>query len=133
MIKKLLIGILLFIFSALPSYAGMQTTMERLMESWVGENIDSVINLWGQPTEEKISAERKFYCWNKNQDIIMGGFGIYGGAYGGTQTCNKIFEVDENNIIIRWSWSGNACPLTYYEVKKYVNPKNNYWKNKKEN
>ena len=133
MIKNFLITVLLFSFSTLPSFAGMQTTMERLMESWVGENVKSVVNLWGTPTEIKTMNNSKIYYWNKSRDIIMPGFGIYGGMYGGTSTCNKSFEVDENDIIIKWSWSGNACPSTYFSVKKLVNPKNNYWKNKKGN
>ena len=133
MTKKLLLSALLFIFSALPSFAGMQTTMERLMESWIGENINSVTELWGAPSEIKTTENGKIYYWIKKQDIIMPGFGIYGGMYGGTSTCSKSFEVNENDIITKWGWTGNACPSTYFSAKKYVNPKNNYWKNKKGN
>ena len=128
--KKISIVIFLFILSTIPSFAGMKSTMDRLMDSWIGENINSVIDLWGSPTDEKIIADGKIYYWNKSQDIIMGGFSVYMLPYGGTSTCNKNFEVDENNIIIKGNWDGNACPSTYREVKKYVNPQNNYWKNK---
>ena len=130
MTKKFLIIVLLITFSAIPAFAGMKSTMNKLMESWTGENIESVIELWGSPTEIKTTDNGKIYYWNKSRDIVMGGFSIYMSAYGGTSTCNKSFEVDENNIIIKGNWSGNACPMTYREIKKYVNPKNNYWKNK---
>ena len=128
--KKILIILFLFIFSTIPAYSGMRKTMDSLMESWTGENINSVISLWGNPTEIKTADNGKIYYWNKSRDIIAPGFGIYGGAYGGTSTCNKNFEVDENDIIIKGNWSGNACPMTYRSVKKYLNQKNNYRENK---
>ena len=128
--KKELIILLLFMFSTLPSIAGMKSTMDKLMESWAGENIDSVITLWGNPTETKTSDNGKIYYWSNSRDIIAPGFGIYGGTYGGTSTCNKSFGVDENNIIINWNWSGNACPMTYRGAKKYLNSKNNYQENR---
>ena len=124
--KKLLIVIILFIFSVTPSFAGMKSTMNRLMESWTGENINSVVELWGSPSEIKTTDNGKIYYWNKSRDIIAPGFGIYGGAYGGTSICNKSFEVDENDIIIKGNWNGNACPMTYRRIKKYMNPKNDY-------
>ena len=127
--KKLLVILFLFIFSALPSFAGMKSTMNRLMESWTGENINSVVELWGSPSEIKTTDNGKIYYWKKSTDIIAPGSGIYGGVYGGTSTCNKSFEVDENNIIIKGIWNGNACPMTYRRIKKYLNPKNNYMEN----
>ena len=126
MTKKFVIIVLLFIFSTLPSFAGMKSTMNRLMESWTGENINSVVELWGSPSEIKTTDNGKIYYWNKRTDIIAPGFGIYGGAYGGTSTCNKNFEVDENDIITKGYWNGNACPMTYRGVKKYLNPKKDY-------
>ena len=126
--KKFLIVVFLLAISVNVAFAGMKSTMDKLMESWTGENIDSVIELWGNPTEIKTSDSGKIYYWNKSRDIIAPGFGIYGGAYGGTSTCNKSFEVDANNIIINWNWSGNACPMTYRGVKKYLNPKSDWGK-----
>ena len=130
--KKIFIILLLLTCSTIPSFAGMKSTMNGLMESWKGEDINSVVDLWGFPNEIKTTDNGKIYYWKKSTDIIAPGFGIYGGAYGGTSTCNKSFEIDENNIITNWNWSGNACPITYREAKKYLNLKNNYWKNKKQ-
>ena len=128
--KKILILLFLLLFPSIHSFAGMRTTMDRLMESWTGENINSVVELWGLPSEIKTTDEGKIYYWNKKQDIIIGSFNFYGNMYGGTSTCSKSFEVDENDIIIKGNWSGNACPMTYRGIKKYLNPKSNYRENR---
>ena len=127
--KKIVIIFCVLMCTTLSANAfGMKSTMNRLMDSWVGENINTVVNQWGYPNDTKDVAGRKLYYWNSSRFYVSGN---QYGTYGGESTCNKIFEVDDENNIIKWQWEGNSCPCTYYGVKKLVNPKNNYWEIKK--
>ena len=44
-------------------------------------------------------------------------------AYGQRLTCTKIFEVDENNKVVKWNWQGNHCPKNGIRGNKLINPK----------
>ena len=46
---------------SVPSFAFMEKTMNEIMDSWVGEDIDYVIDNWGYPTKEKTVNKRKLY------------------------------------------------------------------------
>ena len=110
--------------------AGMKNTMGKVMDSWIGENIDKVIDSWGYPSSEKEIAGKKLYYWTKSSYVITSN---QYGVYGGESTCNRILEVDKNNTVVRWQWEGNSCPSTYiFSGKKFVNPNNNPWKKKSE-
>ncbi len=107
---------------------GQKSTMRNIMRSWVGENIDTVIEYWGSPTEEKEIAGRKLFYWKSSYYHISS----YddGTIVGGEICCNRTLEVDKNNIVTHWQWTGNNCPWTYSSAKKLVNPNNNPWKKK---
>lgn len=110
--------------------AGMKNTMGKVMDSWIGENIDTVINSWGYPSSEKEIAGKKLYYWLNSSYVVTGN---QYGVYGGESICNRILEVDKNNIVVKWQWEGNSCPSTYiFSGKKLVNPNNNPWKKKSE-
>lgn len=103
---------------------GTKKTMEKIMNSWQGENINSVIDVWGYPSAEKEIAGKKLYCWYYSRHYVSGDqYGVYGGEV----TCNRILEVDKDNNVIKWQWDGNRCPATYITSKKWVNPNNNPW------
>ena len=52
--KKFLLIIMTLFLAQSSIYAiGAKSTMEKVMGSWIGEHIDSVINKWGYPTGEK--------------------------------------------------------------------------------
>lgn len=123
--KKLAILSLITILIQPMSFAvGTKTTMEKVMESWVGENINTIIDHWGYPTSEQIVAGKKLYHWLDSAYVVSGNqFGVYGGE----SNCNRTFEVDKNNNVIKWQWTGNSCPATYFTSKKWVNPNNNPW------
>lgn len=124
--KRFLISILIIFLVQPMSFAiGTKKTMEKIMNSWHGENINSVIDVWGYPSSEKDIAGRKLYYWSSSQYVVTGN---QYGVYGGESTCNRILEVDKNNNVIKWQWDGNSCPATYTTSKKWVNPNNNPWK-----
>ena len=130
--KFIILLLLLTIILIQPSSfaVGMKNTMGKVMDSWIGENIDTVINSWGYSSSEKEIAGKKLYYWLNSSYVVTGN---QYGVYGGESTCNRILEVDKNNIVVKWQWEGNSCPSTYiFSGKKLVNPNNNPWKKKYE-
>ena len=101
--------------------------MNRIMDSWIGEHIDSVINIWGYPSSEKTIAGHSLYIWDNGTALTENAWGT---ALLEQQSCSRIFEVDKNNIIVKWQWKGVDCPATYCTSKKWVNPNNNPWRKK---
>ena len=142
--KKLIIISLLLI--PLGAFA-FETFMDKCIQSWIGYPLDSVIKKWGYPTEEKSIAGKKLLVWETydyDTDVIEGtGMTISTKDSKGNETsftsggqlkvefCRKILEIDNNNIIVGGSYEGNDCPKFYLVGKKFVNPANNEWANKK--
>lgn len=127
--RKIVISILAVIIIQPMSFAiGTKSTMCKIMDSWLGEHINTVMDSWGYPSQEKEIAGRKLYYWINSSYVVSGG---QYGVYGGESTCNRILEVDKNNKVIKWQWEGNSCPATYFTGKKFVNPNNNPWKKDK--
>ena len=124
--KKLILTILLMTLIPTVSFAiGTKDTMKRIMDSWIGVNLETVIEHWGYPTQEKIIAGKKLYYWiNRSYEVSGNQYVVYGGE----SSCNRILEVDKNNNVIKWQWEGNSCPATYFTGKKFVNPNNNPWR-----
>ena len=126
--KKFLLSLLIMIvFSTISFAIGTKDTMKRIMDSRVGVNIETVIEHWGYPTQEKTIAGKKLYYWINSSYEVSGNQYV---VYGGESSCNRILEVDKNNNVIKWQWEGNSCPATYFTGKKFVNPNNNPWKEK---
>ena len=126
--KKILIVILITTFFPTVSFAiGTNDTIKRIMDSWIGENLETVIDHWGYPTQEKTIAGKKLYYWINSSYNVSGNQYV---VYGCESNCNRILEVDKNNIVIKWQWEGNSCPATYFTGKKFVNPNNNPWRKK---
>lgn len=126
--KKFLIVIFVITFFPTVSFAiGTKDTMQRIMDSWIGENLETVIDHWGYPTQEKTIAGKKLYYWINSSYNVSGNQYV---VYGGESICNRILEVDKNNNVIKWQWEGNSCPATYITGKKFVNPNNNPWRKK---
>ena len=139
--RKLFI-VFLFILLSLPVSANTENFMDKALNSWVGYNINDIINSWGFPVEEKIIANRHIYIWNKawsqhvpqrthcnvtpyyyNSSVTT----YTTGGYTVNYYCNKTIEVDSKNNIISLYWEGNACPSKYKHGKKLVNPNNDEW------
>lgn len=128
--KKFYTTLLILMVFSNPSFAfGTKKTMEKVMDSWIGENIDSAIDFLGYPTAEKEIANRHLFYWEVSQIQVSGN---RNSMYGGEYYCTRIFEIDKNKEIISWEWKGNNCPATYLTSKKWVNPNNDPWKKSKE-
>ena len=86
--KKFLIVLFIITFFPTVSFAiGTKDTMNRIMDSWIGENIETVIDHWGYPTQEKTIAGKKLYYWINSSYTVSGN---QYGVYGGESTCNRI-------------------------------------------
>ncbi len=139
--KFVLISLLL-----IPVWAyGFEFFMDKCIKSWIGYPLDSVIQRWGYPDQEKNIAGKKLYVWETfDTDIeYRGGWSVTSTDKKGNETtfssggvpqieyCQKIIETDSNNIVINGQWKGNACPNFYIVGKKLVNPQNDQWAKKK--
>ena len=121
--KKFFITLCLLTFLIMPSYADVSTTMNRLMDSWLGETIDKVIGVWGSPASVKETDNGKIYYWTSgNKPFAIDNYS--GKMTGAMISCNKIFKTDKDNKIVDWQWDGNNCPRKISDVKKLINPLN---------
>lgn len=142
--KKLIV--LCFLLIPLSAFA-WESFMDKCIQSWVGYSLDSVIKKWGYPNYERSIAGKKLYVWETidyDSDVIEGtGITISATDKKGRETsftaggqlkmefCRKTLEIDDNNKVVNGQWEGNDCPKFYLIGKKYINPANNEWENKK--
>ncbi len=120
--KKSLIILVLLGLSIMPALANVQSNMEKLMNGWVGEDINDVIMLWGKPSSVKETSNGTLYYWTDNNKTFSTA-NHKGQIVGIMKSCNRIFGTNKDNKIIDWQWDGNTCPGKYSAVKKLVNPK----------
>ena len=103
---------------------GKKDTMNTIMDSWIGENINSVIKIWGYPTNEQYTAGHKLYIWNQGTSLKEN---IWGTAFVNQDICTRILEVDNNEIVTNYQWKGTECPAFSFTGTKWINPKKNPW------
>ena len=138
--KKILIVFLCILITPIATFAfGIQSTMDTVMNSWMGCHIDRVIDRWGYPTEEKTIAGHKLYIWKTERTVTEDEYTTTkehtdkkGRTYytsstsgGGVEvyTTERILEVDDNNIVIKGQYSGNDLPFTFIgKAKEWLNP-----------
>ena len=140
--KKIAFTLFISMLLGLPVNAGTKEFMETCLNSWLGYTIDDVIAVWGYPSDERTIAGKHLLYWTYSSDIYIpqssysnvnksyNSANVYTSTYGGytiTEVCNATLEVDDNNKIIKWEWSGDGCPGSYMTGRKYVNPNNDKW------
>lgn len=100
-----------------------------MLDTWLGRNINEVINNWGYPdstfnapngnTVYVYSYQSSTYVPQTNYTTTtyspIGG-SVYSNSttnsYGGytiNEVCRTYFEADEVGTIVNWQWKGNAC------------------------
>ncbi|MBR1460597.1 hypothetical protein IJ596_03040 [bacterium] len=122
--KRFCLCMFIFLIISVPAYAvGMKSTMNAVMEGWIGENIDSVISVWGYPTSEQDIAGHKLYIWSEGQSISEN---IWGTALINQDVCTRTFEVSNSGIITNYNWKGTECPVFRFTGKKWINPHASY-------
>ena len=133
--KKFLLSAAVLALVCTSVHAWGREIMDTIMSSWYGESIDSVINKWGYPTDEKSIAGKKLIIWSEGTEHSVDTWGDSDkdGWSWGTATvkdeevCTRTFEVDEHNKVVRGQWKGESCPMTQFGGKKWINPRNNPW------
>lgn len=72
------------------------TTMDSVMASWEGHNIDDLTASWGAPTSRMQRGDGGYtYTWST----------FYANQYGGGE-CRQSFVTDSSRTVRRWSYSG---------------------------
>ena len=82
--------------------------MNNVMNSWKGSYISEVINQWGYPDAQQEIAGKKLYIWDESITAL---YTFSGSISGGTWSCKRILEVNDEEKVISWQWSGNNCPF----------------------
>ena len=124
----------LIVFFITLSGCSITSTMNGIMSSWVGANIDEVVTQWGYPHEQREFRGKNLYVWNRNTTLTMPQTtnttaNVYGNSVyaqstttGGNTThwsCQRILEVDGNGTVVSYQWGGNNCP--FGEIMQYSN------------
>ena len=131
--KKIIILALAIIWLQPTAFAfGKKETMDAVMNSWIGENINTVIRYWGYPTRQTNISGNSAYTWEVTETGVGGGgyipeFNMSMPVFSVKWICTRTLEVDNNYNVIRWDWNGNYCPATHMRAKKYINPNRNPW------
>lgn len=106
-----------------------------VVDSWRGSPADAVIADWGFPDEERTVVGRKLLVWRDSYEpppASYSGHGFYGGPhywYGPgvtvvearTRVCERILELDQNNVVIGGQLKGNGCGA--YDMDRWINPR----------
>ena len=104
----------------------------EIVESWTGESLDRIIEVWSYPDKEQIIANRRLLYWlDESKEYAPD---LFGHIAEYTLNCNRIIETDEKNNIVNIKIVGNYCPVAYADgrYKGWVNPEKSYYKYKKE-
>lgn len=114
----LLAAVILLQNCANAACVGRKCTMDAVMESWMGRNLDEIVEAWGYPDSQKTIAGRKLYIWSQGTYKAKNAFGSRTVDY-----CTRIVETNESKTIIGANWKGGNCPFTSLKTaKKWLNP-----------
>ena len=104
---------LVFSFITLNSCATTEN-YTKIVESWMGHDVNDLITSWGPPSDEYIMPNGKtMYTWLwVGGTLITSNYSSYLNMTFTTSTtswCKTTFTVDKRGKIINWRWEGNAC------------------------
>lgn len=109
-------------------------TMDGIMSSWAGSDIEEVVAQWGDPHEVREFKANILYVWNHTTaqtapqikirtTTISGNSASSGSSSTGGSTrygnCQRILEVNAQGKVVDWQWNGKGCP--YREDGPYAN------------
>jgi len=100
--------------------AGCATTgnYERILQSWMGNDVNGLIEAWGPPSSTfDMPNGNKTYTWlNVNGSTGYANYNPYTrSAYAMSTTwwCKTTFTSEPSGRLISWHWEGNACRSKY--------------------
>lgn len=112
--------IVVFLSTLFISACATIANYEKVLNSWVGHNVDQLVASWGYPVNSfKAFNGNTVYVYSSSGSYTMptnttSNYSVYGNSTTtGGQTlnfwCQTFFEVNESNIITTWTWKGNNC------------------------
>ena len=95
-------------------FSGCATTKgyEKVIDSWTGSHIDSLVQSWGPPSSVyTMESGDKMYTWMKsNSGTVIPLSGPLGTTYHSVQHfCKTTFYASKAGTIYNWRWEGNSC------------------------
>jgi hypothetical protein len=113
--KKYIVIMIAFLICGCATTEGYKQNLT----SWMGANINDVVNSWGYPTKTfKAPNGNTVYLYQSQGTPVYTTtaapfsnalFGNYKQTTESVAWCNTFFEVDDSSTIINWRFQGNAC------------------------
>lgn len=87
---------------------------KKIVQSWVGSNVNQLINSWGPPTSEyKMPNGHTVYTWfREGQRQVNTGYNRYTNQIQTSSSslhCETSFTADQTGRIYTWQFKGNNC------------------------
>ena len=124
----LLITVICFFFSSCAQMMGYTSeNYEKILDTWVGENISSLVNQWGYPNDQFVSPSgRKVYVYEQSRIIRIptnqvtdvkikenwdSSYTVTGKRKYNTVEYKCVTWIETNDVgdIVNWRWKGNNC------------------------
>jgi hypothetical protein len=99
-----------------------QAKYEAILNTWIGSNINNMMNSWGYPSGSfKSPNGNTVYVYGDSRTMTMPTqsrttqdfLGNYETTITGGETinlhCTTYIETDEHGMIVKWSFKGNHC------------------------
>lgn len=120
-----LTGILLLLALALAGGCATTANYERILNTWLGDTEEHLVDSWGVPQRVYKSGANKYLVYKRGGTVFIPGTSptyhttvignqAYTTAVGGSSPgfrqywCETTFKVKDGRII-NWTWEGNAC------------------------
>jgi len=117
--KRLLLALLFLAGCTTPQQQQQQVVVssrgyDQAMQSWIGEDINNLISVWGAPKETfKMPNGNSLYTYVRDYGSSSSAMGSQYGNFALAQSqvnqCKTSFTVDKKGIIKVYQFEGNAC------------------------
>jgi hypothetical protein len=100
----------LFSILSLALMVGCATTAgyEKVLNSWMGQDISNLIEKWGPPSNVFTMPDgRILYSWVFDGGAVAVPIGNM--AYAVPRGCKTTFTTSSAGVVQNWRWEGNAC------------------------
>jgi hypothetical protein len=100
--------LLLVVFVVFPSACATTGGYEKILSSWMGNDVNSLIQSWGPPANTyKMPNGDIMYTFFYDGGAVAMPIGNM--AYAVNRSCKTTFIVGQDGKIKTWRWEGNTC------------------------
>lgn len=83
---------------------------EKVLKSWVGSDISSLIESWGPPSSSySLPNGRTMYTWDTSGGAVAVPIGNSVAVV--PRRCKTTFTVDLSGVVRAWRYEGNMCKV----------------------